>query len=133
MEAACRNGSLATARAAQRLGRFTMGAPGPVTSALSAGVHELLRTEATLVTDATEVIELVGEMGDLAPTRGARFSPVTCWNRPPGPSSPPCPATAPHPPRRSRSAPAPHATRRSRDCTNSAHLAASNDTAMAGS
>ncbi|MEU0007436.1 DNA-processing protein DprA [Streptomyces sp. NPDC006314] len=69
VEAACRSGSLATARAAQRLGRFTMGVPGPVTSALSAGVHELLRGEATLVTDAAEVVELVGDMGELAPPR----------------------------------------------------------------
>ncbi|MGW4562595.1 DNA-processing protein DprA [Streptomyces sp. NPDC004561] len=69
VEAACRSGSLATARAAQRLGRFTMGVPGPVTSALSAGVHELLRGEAALVTDAAEVVELVGDMGELAPPR----------------------------------------------------------------
>jgi DNA processing protein len=69
VEAACRSGSLATARAAQRLGRFTMGVPGPVTSALSAGVHDLLRAEATLVTDAADVIELVGDMGELAPPR----------------------------------------------------------------
>lgn len=69
VEAACRSGSLATARAAQRLGRHTMGVPGPVTSALSAGVHELLRGEAVLVTDAAEVTELVGDMGDLAPPR----------------------------------------------------------------
>ncbi|MEU0335341.1 DNA-processing protein DprA [Streptomyces sp. NPDC006193] len=69
VEAARRSGSLATARAAQRLGRFTMGVPGPVTSALSAGVHELLRGEAALVTDAAEVVELVGDMGDLAPAR----------------------------------------------------------------
>ncbi|MEU0052063.1 DNA-processing protein DprA [Streptomyces sp. NPDC006309] len=69
VEAARRSGSLATARAAQRLGRFTMGVPGPVTSALSAGVHELLRDEATLVTDAADVVELVGDMGDLAPAR----------------------------------------------------------------
>ncbi|MFG3206142.1 DNA-processing protein DprA [Streptomyces sp. NPDC048192] len=69
VEAACRSGSLATARAAQRLGRFTMGVPGPVTSALSAGVHDLLRGEATLVTDAADVIELVGDMGELAPPR----------------------------------------------------------------
>ncbi|MEU5532275.1 DNA-processing protein DprA [Streptomyces sp. NPDC020362] len=69
VEAACRSGSLVTARAAQRLGRFTMGVPGPVTSSLSAGVHELLRGEATLVTDAAEVVELVGDMGELAPPR----------------------------------------------------------------
>ncbi|MET9733974.1 DNA-processing protein DprA [Streptomyces sp. NPDC006458] len=69
VEAAHRSGSLVTARAAQRLGRHTMGVPGPVTSALSAGVHELLRGEALLVTDAAEVVEVVGDMGQLAPER----------------------------------------------------------------
>ncbi|MFJ6633052.1 DNA-processing protein DprA [Streptomyces sp. NPDC091376] len=69
VEAEYRSGSLVTARAAQRLGRFTMGVPGPVTSGLSAGVHELLREEAVLVTDADEVVELVGDIGDLAPAR----------------------------------------------------------------
>ncbi|MEU1476523.1 DNA-processing protein DprA [Streptomyces sp. NPDC005760] len=69
VEAAHRSGSLVTARAAQRLGRHTMGVPGPVTSSLSAGVHELLRGDATLVTDAAEVVELVGDMGELAPDR----------------------------------------------------------------
>ncbi|MGW6237163.1 DNA-processing protein DprA [Streptomyces sp. NPDC055094] len=69
VEAEYRSGSLVTARAAQRLGRFTMGVPGPATSGLSAGVHELLRGEGVLVTDAAEVIELVGDMGELAPLR----------------------------------------------------------------
>jgi DNA processing protein len=69
VEAAHRSGSLVTARAAQRLGRHTMGIPGPVTSGLSAGVHELLRGEAVLVTDAAEVVELIGDMGELAPDR----------------------------------------------------------------
>ncbi|MFE3515944.1 DNA-processing protein DprA [Streptomyces sp. NPDC059166] len=69
VEAEYRSGSLVTARNAQRLGRFTMGVPGPATSALSAGVHELLRGEAVLVTDAAEICELVGEIGDLAPAR----------------------------------------------------------------
>ncbi|MFI5754135.1 DNA-processing protein DprA [Streptomyces sp. NPDC051569] len=69
VEAAYRSGSLVTARCALRLGRFTMGVPGPVTSGLSAGVHELLRGEGVLVTDAAEVVELVGEIGDLAPVR----------------------------------------------------------------
>ncbi|PWK67186.1 putative transposase of IS4/5 family DUF4096 [Streptomyces sp. CG 926] len=45
------------------------GVPGPATSGLSAGVHELLRGEAALVTDAAEVVELVGAMGELAPER----------------------------------------------------------------
>ncbi|GGN76450.1 hypothetical protein GCM10011579_057550 [Streptomyces albiflavescens] len=69
VEAAYRSGALVTARAAQRLGRFTMGVPGPATSGLSAGVHELLRGEAVLVSDAAEVSELVGDMGELAPDR----------------------------------------------------------------
>jgi DNA processing protein len=69
VEAAHRSGSLVTARAAERLGRHTMGVPGPATSGLSAGVHELLRQGAVLVTDAAEVAELVGDMGELAPDR----------------------------------------------------------------
>ncbi|MFJ2174755.1 DNA-processing protein DprA [Streptomyces sp. NPDC087851] len=69
VEAEYRSGSLVTARCAQRLGRFTMGVPGPATSGLSAGVHELLRGEGVLVTDAAEVVELVGDIGDLAPAR----------------------------------------------------------------
>ncbi|MFD7918599.1 DNA-processing protein DprA [Streptomyces sp. NPDC059740] len=69
VEAELRSGSLVTARRATALGRFTMGVPGPVTSALSAGVHQLLRTEGTLVTDAADIVELVGSIGDLAPVR----------------------------------------------------------------
>ncbi|MGW0494428.1 DNA-processing protein DprA [Streptomyces sp. NPDC003007] len=69
VEAAHRSGSLVTARAAQRLGRHTMGVPGPATSGLSAGVHDLLRGEAVLVTDVAEVVELVGDIGELAPDR----------------------------------------------------------------
>lgn len=69
VEAQYRSGSLVTARSAQRLGRYTMGVPGPATSGLSAGVHELLRGEGVLVTDASEIAELVGEIGDLAPAR----------------------------------------------------------------
>ncbi|WP_327370121.1 DNA-processing protein DprA [Streptomyces sp. NBC_01217] len=69
VEAEYRSGSLVTARSAQRLGRFTMGVPGPATSGLSAGVHELLRGEGILVTDASEVAELVGDIGELAPVR----------------------------------------------------------------
>ncbi|APY86120.1 DNA-protecting protein DprA [Streptomyces alfalfae] len=69
VEATYRSGALATARSAQELGRFAMGVPGPATSALSGGVHELLRGSGVLVTDAAEVVELVGDMGELAPER----------------------------------------------------------------
>ncbi|MFI1828096.1 DNA-processing protein DprA [Streptomyces sp. NPDC020412] len=69
VEAEYRSGALATARRAVELGRHVMGVPGPVTSGLSAGVHELLRGEGALVTDADEVVELVGGIGELAPER----------------------------------------------------------------
>lgn len=67
VEAELRSGSLVTARAATRLGRLTMGVPGPVTSGLSEGVHQILRGDAMVVTDAAEVVELVGGIGELAP------------------------------------------------------------------
>ncbi|MEU1852091.1 DNA-processing protein DprA [Streptomyces sp. NPDC019990] len=75
VEAAHRSGSLVTARAAQRLGRHTMGVPGPATSALSAGVHELLRGEAALVTDVADIVELVGDIGQLTPDRSGPVLP----------------------------------------------------------
>ncbi|GGO93726.1 DNA-processing protein DprA [Wenjunlia tyrosinilytica] len=69
VEAEYRSGALITARRAAELGRFTMAVPGPVTSALSGGAHELLRGEAVLVTRAAEVVELCGSIGDLASER----------------------------------------------------------------
>jgi DNA processing protein len=70
VEAAARSGALATARRALGLGRQVMAVPGPVTSAMSVGCHELLReteTGAFLVTGAAQVIEAVGRIGaDLA-------------------------------------------------------------------
>ncbi|MDT0269330.1 DNA-processing protein DprA [Streptomyces sp. DSM 44915] len=66
VEAARRSGALNTARHATELGRHLMAVPGPVTSGLSAGAHRLIRAEATLVSSAAEIIELVGEMGELA-------------------------------------------------------------------
>ena len=68
VEAGLRSGALNTARHARRLGRPLLGVPGPVTSALSAGVHAMLREhpEARLVTDAAEVAEEAGAVGELA-------------------------------------------------------------------
>lgn len=64
IEAALRSGSLNTARWARDLNRHVMGVPGPVTSRLSSGVHQLLRQpEAVLVTDAAEVIEQLSPAG----------------------------------------------------------------------
>jgi DNA processing protein len=71
VEAAARSGAQATAHRARKLGRPVMVVPGPVTSALSVGCHELLRdgqVGAVLVTSAAQVIEAVGRIGDdLAP------------------------------------------------------------------
>jgi DNA processing protein len=65
VEAAIRSGALNTANWAGRLNRTLMGVPGPVTSAPSQGVHQLIRTgAATLVTSGAEVLELVGEAGE---------------------------------------------------------------------
>lgn len=70
VEAAARSGAQATARRAQELGRSVMVVPGPTTSAMSVGCHELLRDtglDARLVASAAHVIEEVGRIGaDLA-------------------------------------------------------------------
>ncbi len=65
VEAASRSGALNTARTAAALGRPVGAVPGPVTSAASTGCHELVRDgRAVLVTDAAEVADLVGRLGD---------------------------------------------------------------------
>lgn len=65
VEAAARSGALNTANWAGRLNRHLMGVPGPVTSASSQGVHQLLRSgAATLVTSGAEVLEVVGAAGE---------------------------------------------------------------------
>ncbi len=71
VEAALRSGSLNTARTAAALGHPVGAVPGPVTSAGSAGCHALLRDGvAVLVTDADDVADLVGRIGeDAAPRR----------------------------------------------------------------
>jgi DNA processing protein len=76
VEAAARSGALNTAGWASRLNRHLMGVPGPVTSAQSQGVHELIRSgAASLVTRGDEVLEVVAESGAFlatphrAPTR----------------------------------------------------------------
>jgi DNA processing protein len=70
VEAAARSGAQATAKRAHRLGKAVMAVPGPVTSAMSVGCHELLRDDergVTLVATAAHVVERVGRIGsDLA-------------------------------------------------------------------
>ena len=65
VEAAVRSGALNTANWAARLNRPVMGVPGPVTSAPSEGVHELIRSgAATLVGRGEHVLEHVGPVGE---------------------------------------------------------------------
>ena len=65
VEAALRSGARATASAAAGLARHVMAMPGPATSDLSAGTHDLIREGmAVLVSNATEVLELVTPLGE---------------------------------------------------------------------
>ncbi|ABM13018.1 DNA-processing protein DprA [Mycolicibacterium vanbaalenii] len=67
VEAGLRSGAANTAGWSRSLGRGVCAVPGPVTSAASAGCHELLRREGTvLVTRAQEVVEVMGRIGELA-------------------------------------------------------------------
>jgi DNA processing protein len=66
VEAAHRSGAANTAAHAVALGRMLMAVPGPVTSAMSAGCHDLIRSEsmrAVLISDADHVLELIGPPG----------------------------------------------------------------------
>jgi DNA processing protein len=66
VEAGRRSGAVNTTRHSRLLGRPVMVVPGPVTSALSAGCHRLLRDEresSVVVTDLADVLEEVGPIG----------------------------------------------------------------------
>jgi DNA processing protein len=64
VEAAQRSGALNTARHARDLHRRLMAVPGPVTSDLSAGCHQVIREwQGMLVTSAAEVIEHLSPVG----------------------------------------------------------------------
>jgi DNA processing protein len=71
VEAGQRSGAVNTARLARDLHRQLMAVPGPVTSDLSAGCHQIIREwQGTLVTTAAEVIEQLSPAG--AATASAR-------------------------------------------------------------
>jgi DNA processing protein len=66
VEASQRSGAVNTARHARDLRRRLMAVPGPVTSDLSAGCHQVIREWAgTLVTSAAEVVEHLSPVGEL--------------------------------------------------------------------
>lgn len=65
VEAAIRSGALNTASHALFLNRHLGAVPGPVTSAMSAGCHKLLRErKAVCITSPEDMIDLVGALGD---------------------------------------------------------------------
>ncbi len=65
VEARWRSGALNTAHHAETLGRAVAAVPGSIHSANSAGCHRLLRDGGAIcVTDAGEVAELAGAMGE---------------------------------------------------------------------
>lgn len=65
VEAAVRSGALNTAHWAAGLNRTLMGIPGPVTSATSQGVHQLMRTRnALVVTSGRDILEATAEVGN---------------------------------------------------------------------
>lgn len=66
VEAAPRSGALNTAAHCTALGRPLLAVPGPVTSTMSAGCHNLIRREenrALLVASVEDVLEIVGPIG----------------------------------------------------------------------
>ena len=74
VEASLRSGAASTAKEASRLHLPVGAVPGPVTSAMSAGCHDLVRKGvAVVVTDVDEVLELAAPMGEmlLDPRTGA--------------------------------------------------------------
>lgn len=64
-EAALASGALTTAEAAIALGKTVLAVPGSVFSALSVGCHQLLRDGAGLVQNARDVLQEIGEPGEV--------------------------------------------------------------------
>jgi DNA processing protein len=72
IEAADRSGSLITAKHAGEQGREVFALPGPITSRVSRGCHQLIRDGAQLVTDATQILESLGPTVASIPTEDGR-------------------------------------------------------------
>lgn len=74
VEAGVRSGARNTATTAATLGKVVMAVPGPITSVMSVGCHDLLRTGgATIAGSVAEIIEAAGPLGEnLDPDRKVR-------------------------------------------------------------
>ncbi len=76
VEAGVRSGARNTASSAAALGKPVLAVPGPVTSEMSRGCHDLIRAgTAGIVTSVPDILEAVGVIGELA-------APVTGPTRP---------------------------------------------------
>jgi DNA processing protein len=65
VEAGARSGTSNTARRTRELGGSVMAIPGPITSGMSVGCHQLVRSgDARLVTSVEEVLEEIGRLGE---------------------------------------------------------------------
>ena len=65
VEAGGRSGAKNTATTAAALGKVVLAVPGPITSAMSVGCHDLVRTGAAmLVGSVEEILEAVGPVGE---------------------------------------------------------------------
>jgi DNA processing protein len=71
VEAALRSGATNTVSWTNEMDRPAMGVPGPVTSAASAGVHQMIRqTKAEFVASPSDVVEMLSPIGEgLSPHR----------------------------------------------------------------
>jgi DNA processing protein len=71
VEAGERSGARNTATTAAALGKVVLAVPGPITSAMSVGCHDLLRTgAAALAGSVAEILEAVGPVGEHLRTPG---------------------------------------------------------------
>ncbi|MPZ80492.1 MAG: DNA-protecting protein DprA [Actinophytocola sp.] len=65
VEAGVRSGARNTATTAAGLGKVVLAVPGPITSAMSVGCHDLLRTGGALLAGSVaEILEAVGPVGE---------------------------------------------------------------------
>ncbi|HEX6357020.1 MAG TPA: DNA-processing protein DprA [Actinophytocola sp.] len=65
VEAGTRSGAKNTATTAASLGKVVLAVPGPITSAMSVGCHDLLRTGAAQIAGSVaEILEAVGPLGE---------------------------------------------------------------------
>jgi len=81
VEAALRSGALSTARHARDLCRPLMAVPGPVTSDLSAGCHEIIREWGAVCVTGTSSRWSHRPVRGSAPGAAARPVPGTAWTR----------------------------------------------------